>query len=370
MDNLQSMRALRANPISWCLAIGMAIGVSACGSQDQAEQDEGQDPIGVIPSAYSVDPADFSLPPSDQAARAAILGNYTHLDPQGIVPRGLLEDAVEYFDVNKANFPVHSYITVVDFSKFSGEDRFFLVDMKTGEVEPHKVAHGDGSDPNATGYATEFSNVSGSHMSSLGFYITGEIYDGTHVHSMRIDGLSPDGSPNQMANTNVRSRAIVVHEASYVSDSNTGKQGRSEGCFALDPDIEVALVDRIHDGALIYAAIKPLNSPVGNTQPQEDAGAEAGADAGPDAIDAAGGEDSGPKPGPDAAVSQDSGSADSAASDDSGPQKSAPAGWAESSSSGGCATAPSREASAPFALGAALLALGVVRVRRRVRSQR
>lgn len=291
MDNTQSMRALRANPPSWCLAVGLAIGVSACGSQNQVEQDEGRDPIGVIPSAYSVDPGDFSLPPSDQAARAAILNHYTHLDPQGIVPRGLLEDAVEYFDINKANFPVHSYITVVDFSKFSGEDRFFLVDMNTGDVEPHKVSHGDGSDPNSTGYATEFSNVSGSHMSSIGFYITGEIYDGTHVHSMRVDGLSPDGSPNQMANTNVRSRSIVVHEASYVSDSNTGKQGRSEGCFGLDPDIEVALVDLIHDGALIYAAIKPLNSPVGKTQPQEDAGAEAAVDAGPDAIDAAPGED-------------------------------------------------------------------------------
>ncbi len=365
----QSMRALRATPFSWCLAVGLAIGVSACGTQNE-EDEEGHDPIGVIPSAYSIDPSDFSLPPSDPDARAAILKNYDHLDPQSIVPRGLLEDAVEYFDINKANFPVHSYITVVDFSKFSGDDRFFLIDMDTGEVEPHKVSHGDGSDPNHTGYATEFSNISGSHMTSLGFYITGAIYDGTHLHSMYLDGLSPDGSPNQMGNTNARSRSVVVHEASYVSDSNTSKQGRSQGCLALDPDIEVEVVDRIHDGSLIYAAIEPLNTPVGKAEPQEDAGAEAAVDAGPDAIDAASSEDSGSESGSDAAVSNDSGAADSAPSDAGGDGSSQPAVWGYSSDSGGCAIARSRGAYAPFAMGAGLLALGVVRVRRRVRGKR
>jgi uncharacterized protein (TIGR03382 family) len=108
-----------------------------------------------------------------------------------------------------------------------------------------------------------FGNVEGSHMSSLGFALTAEIYDGTHPHSMRLDGLSPDGSPNGMANTAMRERLIVVHEASYVDDDNTDRQGRSNGCLALDPDIEVGVVDRIHDGALIYTAIAELDTPVG-----------------------------------------------------------------------------------------------------------
>jgi hypothetical protein len=139
-----------------------------------------------------------------------------------------------------------------------------MIDLTTGAVEAHKTAHGDGSDPDNDGYATSFSNTPGSHKSSLGFYLTAEIYDGTHAHSMRLDGLSPNGSPNGMANTNVRARAIVVHEASYVSDSG-GKAGRSNGCPALDPAIERSVVDRIHDGTLMYIAKSPLHPPIGRT---------------------------------------------------------------------------------------------------------
>jgi L,D-transpeptidase catalytic domain len=100
-------------------------------------------------------------------------------------------------------------------------------------------------------------------MSSLGFYLTGEIYDGTHQHSMKLDGLTPDGGPNGMANSLARPRAIVVHEASYVNDDVTTKQGRSNGCPALDPSIEVSVVDRIHDGSLMYIATSSMAAPVG-----------------------------------------------------------------------------------------------------------
>jgi hypothetical protein len=210
-----------------------------------------------------VDPSDFVLPALTTAQRAAIVGKYAALDPKGEVPRGLLEDAIIYFDVNYAAIPKHTYFVVVDLSLYSGKDRFWIVNTVSGAVEKHKVAHGDGSDPDNNGYATLFSNTEGSHMSSLGFYLTGEIYDGTHPHSMRLDGLSPDGGPNGMANTNVRSRLVVVHEASYVNDSSTSQQGRSNGCLALDPDIEANVVDRVHDGTLIYAAKAPLNPPIG-----------------------------------------------------------------------------------------------------------
>jgi MYXO-CTERM domain-containing protein len=80
---------------------------------------------------------------------------------------------------------------------------------------------------------------------------------------MRLDGLSPDGSPNGMANTRMRERLVVVHEASYVDDDNNSQQGRSNGCPALDPSIEVGVVDRIHGGSLFYTAISALAEPVG-----------------------------------------------------------------------------------------------------------
>jgi hypothetical protein len=235
------------------LAMVPVIAVAACA----AEPDTGSSESAVV-SASS-----FVLPSLSAPRRAEIVDRYASLDPGGVVPRGLLEDAIVYFDVNQASIPKQSYFVVVDFSRYSGRDRFWMVDLATGAVENHKVAHGQGSDPNNTGYASIFSNVSGSYQSSLGYYLTGEIYDGTHPHSMRIDGLSPDGSPDAMADTNVRSRLIVVHEATYVSDSNTSQQGRSDGCFALDPAIEDGVVNRIHDGTLMYAEKQAQNTPVG-----------------------------------------------------------------------------------------------------------
>jgi uncharacterized protein (TIGR03382 family) len=220
----------------------------------------------VSSTESAVDASAFVLPSLSTTERAQIVHKYDALDPGDEVPRGLLEDAIVYFDYNKPLIPKQSYFVVVDFSLYSGKDRFWMVDLAKGTVESHKVAHGDGTDPDNDGFADVFGNVDGSHMSSLGFYLTGEIYDGTHPHSMRLDGLSPDGSPNGMADTNVRERLIVVHEASYVSDGNTSQQGRSNGCLALDPSIEVGVVDRIHDGTLIYADTTPLNAPVGRAQ--------------------------------------------------------------------------------------------------------
>jgi MYXO-CTERM domain-containing protein len=246
------------------LAVAAALVIASCV--------DGPD-VATTTSAV-VDPGAFTLPALDDAERAAIVGKYDALDPGDIVPRGLLEDAIVYYDVNQDLIPKHAYMVVIDLSLYSGKDRFWLVDLASGVVEPHKVAHGDGSDPDNDGYATLFGNVDGSHMSSLGFYLSGEIYDGTHPHSMRIDGLSADGSPNNMANTNVRDRLIVVHEASYVDDTNTSQQGRSNGCFALDPGIEADVVDRIHDGTLMYSATSPLNPPVGR------GGAPGGSDGG------------------------------------------------------------------------------------------
>lgn len=226
--------------------------LSGCAAEPELSSVESQLDISV-----------FQLPPTPANERAAIVHDYELLDPTNVIPRGLLEDAIAYFDVNQAHIPNTDYLTIVDLSLFSGKDRFWVVDLATGAVEGHKTAHGSGSDPDHDGFANTFSNVEGSLKSSLGFALTAEIYNGTHQHSMRLDGLSPEGSPNNMANTRMRERLIVVHEASYVNDASTAKQGRSSGCPALDPDIEVAVVDKIHGGSLFYIATKPLNAPVG-----------------------------------------------------------------------------------------------------------
>src|SRR5215211_1021033 len=167
----------RAGSIRRCGTIAAAMAaIAGCGSDELATSE-----------SALVDHTLFALPSLSTEARARIVHRYDALDPGDTIPRGLLEDTIVYFDVNKDLIPNPDYFVVVDFSLYSGRDRFWLVDLATGDVEPHKVAHGSNSDPDNNGYATLFSNVSGSYQSSLGFYLTGEIYDGTHVHSMRLD---------------------------------------------------------------------------------------------------------------------------------------------------------------------------------------
>ncbi len=264
-------------------SIALSLGVSLAGCTDEVE-------LGSVESDLNIDAFVLSALPA--AERAELVAKYDRLDPTDMIPRGLLEDAIIFYDMNLPLIPKTKFFVVTDMSLYSGKDRYWLVDVASGAVEAHKVAHGDGTDPDNNGIADTFGNVDGSHKTSLGFYLTGEIYDGTHIHSMRLDGLSKDGTVNGMANTNARDRLIVMHEATYVDDARTTQQGRSNGCLALDPSIEVSMVDRIHDGTLIYVATKPLAEPVGRggvmdpdpiageTDPGDDGGASGGCSTG------------------------------------------------------------------------------------------
>ncbi|HEX4351909.1 MAG TPA: hypothetical protein VHZ95_03325, partial [Polyangiales bacterium] len=100
----------------------------------------GDAPDLAPPTAPAVDPSQFVLPNLTAAQRAQIVHAYPQLDPTGEVPRGLLEDALVYYDVNKALIPQTTYFVVVDLSQYSGHDRFWLVDVATGAVEHHMVA--------------------------------------------------------------------------------------------------------------------------------------------------------------------------------------------------------------------------------------
>jgi hypothetical protein len=82
-------------------------------------------------------------------------------------------------------------------------------------------------------------------MSSLGFYLTAETYNGEHGYSLRLDGLSS-------TNSNARERAIVIHAADYVAPGE--KIGRSWGCPAVEPRYHQQIIDELKEGALIYAS--------------------------------------------------------------------------------------------------------------------
>ncbi len=110
-----------------------------------------------------------------------------------------------------------------------------------------RVAHGRDSGENMT---TRFSNLPGSHQSSLGLFRTSDTYTGHNGYSLRLDGLEPG------FNDRARERAIVIHGASYVSDktiSVRGGVGRSWGCPAVRLEIARSLIDSIKDGQYLFA---------------------------------------------------------------------------------------------------------------------
>jgi hypothetical protein len=139
-------------------------------------------------------------------------------------------------------------LTFIDYSRPSTERRLFVIDVPHSRVRfTELVAHGRDSGGDA---AERFSNVTGSHMSSLGVFRAADAYKGEHGLSLHIDGLEPG------FNDRARERAIVIHGARYVSDGAAavlGRLGRSWGCPAVRPEFVKTLIDTIKDGSLIVA---------------------------------------------------------------------------------------------------------------------
>jgi hypothetical protein len=140
-------------------------------------------------------------------------------------------------------------IGIVDFSLPSRDPRFHLVNLLSGQVDSHLVAHGRGSDPDHSGFLERFSNDFGSYASSNGAYTTAETYDGKYGLSMKVQGLD-------WSNNNAESRAIVIHNAWYAEPEmipEHGKLGRSEGCFAFSRASQWQVMNRLAGGRMIYA---------------------------------------------------------------------------------------------------------------------
>lgn len=133
-------------------------------------------------------------------------------------------------------------LTVIDFSKPSTEKRMFVIDLKNKKVlYSTVVSHGKNSGSN---YATSFSNVSGSYQSSLGFYVTENVYMGKNGYSLVLNGLEKG------INDKAKERAIVVHGAKYANPStiaSSGRLGRSLGCPALPESLAEPIINTIKE---------------------------------------------------------------------------------------------------------------------------
>lgn len=138
-------------------------------------------------------------------------------------------------------------LTIVDFSLSSNEERMWVIDMQTKKVVLQTlVAHGRNS---GNVFANSFSNKSESYQSSLGFYLTGEVYQGKHGTSLRLDGLENG------INNNARSRAVVIHGADYASKDFVkahGRLGRSQGCPAVPYSVHKNLISTIKNKSVLF----------------------------------------------------------------------------------------------------------------------
>tara|TARA_R110000868_G_scaffold38572_12_gene134784 strand:+ start:1060 stop:1833 length:774 start_codon:yes stop_codon:yes gene_type:complete len=161
----------------------------------------------------------------------------------GISPK-VLSYAIHAHDIAKERNEVSSdKITIIDYSKPSTENRLWVLNLKSKEVEIiTKVAHGSGSGGKVK--ASKFSNISNSHASSIGVAKTKDVYFGKHGKSLRLEGLETGLNDRMLA------RSVVIHGAKYVQKN--GHVGRSWGCPAVSNDMVEPLVEEIKEGSLVF----------------------------------------------------------------------------------------------------------------------
>lgn len=168
---------------------------------------------------------DFAMPKMESFSKA--LEGFYLLKEKGLIKKDIL--------------------TLVDFSMSSNTKRLWIIDLNTNTILYNSlVAHGRNTGEE---FANSFSNSPSSFKSSLGFYATGEIYNGKHGKSLRLDGLEKG------INSNARERAVVIHGADYVSNSfikNHNRLGRSQGCPAVPVELADEIINKIKDKSCLF----------------------------------------------------------------------------------------------------------------------
>ncbi|MBZ4041490.1 murein L,D-transpeptidase catalytic domain family protein [Flavobacterium hibisci] len=138
-------------------------------------------------------------------------------------------------------------LTLIDFSLSSNLKRLWVIDLSSNTILFQSlVAHGRNTGEE---FASAFSNVNSSFKSSLGFYATGEIYQGKHGASLRLDGLE------RGINDQARKRGVVMHGADYVSESFIRahkRLGRSQGCPAVPVELTDDIIQTIKGKSCLY----------------------------------------------------------------------------------------------------------------------
>jgi L,D-transpeptidase catalytic domain len=186
--------------------------------------------------------------------RAAFAGEVTALYEQiNLKELGLTRKAFEYalkgyyYLLNHHRLNRANILSICDFSQSSRNKRLYVLDLdqKTVLVNTY-VAHGRNS---GTEFARSFSNNPSSHKSSLGFYVTEDVYYGNNGLSLKICGM--ERGFNDKAN----GRNIVIHGSEYVGPDFLQMNhfcGRSYGCPAIPADETETVIDAIKGGSCLF----------------------------------------------------------------------------------------------------------------------
>lgn len=170
-----------------------------------------------------------------------------------LVDSGLSRKAFEsaftgYYKLKKKGLLRNTNIlSICDFSQSSSNQRLYVIDMRNRRLLYRTfVAHGINS---GSSFASSFSNRMESCKSSLGFYVTSTVYNGSNGLSLRIDGL------DKGFNDNARKRAIVIHGAGYVSQrilQKYGVMGTTFGCPAIPTEMTSQIIPVVKNGSCFF----------------------------------------------------------------------------------------------------------------------
>ena len=158
--------------------------------------------------------------------------NYTKSEARENKPKintaAISDKAKEALEFCKKNDYNQDFCILIDMSIHSGLNRFFVYDFKKDAVSMSMlVGHGCGKYPWSFDFSKEnpgFSNVDGSHLSSLGKYKIGQRAWSDWGINIKyvLHGL-------EKTNNNAQSRYIVFHSWEKVAESEVYPDGTAEG---------------------------------------------------------------------------------------------------------------------------------------------
>lgn len=139
-------------------------------------------------------------------------------------------------------------LTVIDYSLPSSKPRMWVFDLNNERLLYNtQVAHGANSGMDVPHH---FSNSSSSHQTSLGTFVTRDIYIGHKGYSLNLKGLE------RGFNDHALDRRVVIHGAWYMNADfikKTGRAGRSWGCPAIATYLAKPVINAIKNGSVVFA---------------------------------------------------------------------------------------------------------------------